>query len=117
MNRKIRAVIAGFEKFFPIPPKRPFTTTIAKRHPMIACQSGKLDGTLNAISGKVSDRLFLMNDSVKEVLEEYAGCNAYDRQQQGPETENVDAGDPCRSECQKHRSHQPCGIRFRYDMR
>ena len=53
MNRKIRAVIAGFEKFFPIPPKSPLTTTIAKRHPMTACQNGKLEGTLNAISSPV----------------------------------------------------------------
>ena len=40
-----------------------------------------------------------MNDCIEKVLEEYAGCNAYDRQQQSPEAKDVNAGDPCRSEC------------------
>ena len=53
MNRNIRAVIAGLLKFFPIPPKSCFTTTIANRHPRTACQNGKLAGTLNAISSPV----------------------------------------------------------------
>ena len=54
MNRKILAVIAGLLKFLPIPPKSCFTTMIAKAHPMIACQIGKVEGTLKAIRRPVS---------------------------------------------------------------
>ena len=80
------------------------------------CRHVERDEQSRQSSGKISDCLFLMCDSVVDVLEEYAGCYAYDRQQQGPEAEDVNAGDPCRRECQKHRAHEPCSIRLRHDV-
>ena len=56
-NRTTRAVIAGFAKFFPIPPNSIFTTTIATKQPTIAIQNGNVDGRLKASNIPVTTAL------------------------------------------------------------
>ena len=46
--RTIRAVIAGFAKFWPSPPKSCFTITIATKLPRTAIQKGSVTGRLSA---------------------------------------------------------------------
>ena len=43
-----RAVIAGFAKLQPSPPKRHFTMMIAMKEPTTACQIGRVAGTFIA---------------------------------------------------------------------
>ena len=50
----MRAVMAGFAKFFPMPPKSIFTATIAVRQPNAACHSGMETGRLYASSTPVT---------------------------------------------------------------
>jgi hypothetical protein len=47
-NITIRAVIAGFAKFFPKPPKSCFTRIMATALPNTACHIGIVTGRLNA---------------------------------------------------------------------
>ena len=54
MNRMIRAVMAGFTRFLPMPPKSCLTTMMAAKSPMRSVQIGSPAGTLKAMSMPVS---------------------------------------------------------------
>ena len=55
--RMILPVIAGLTKFWPIPPKSCFTTTIAMTEPIAACHSGIDTGRLKASRSPVTTAL------------------------------------------------------------